>query len=142
MLEASCTIKFWPLYSQFVLYDVKTPFDPDMEAHFNAPGEFGDGALRISIRRLEVSIALFEDADVTIELTTHPHAPEVSAGAWDRVETAPLSLPSGYLGIRSVIADNDRPSLSLDVGAGQLMVRSHGRLADSHQSFAVQIWRP
>jgi hypothetical protein len=140
MKETQHTIKFWPFYSQFVLYDVKTPYDPEMVPHFNGPGEYGDNPLRISIRRLEVSIGLLQDGDVEITLTTHAQMPAPPPGTWTQTVSAPLELPGGILGVADIIHDTGDPELAIDLGPGRLMLRAFGRIVDEQQVFAVQIW--
>jgi hypothetical protein len=131
----SQTLEFWPSYAQFVLYDVKTPFDPDQIPLFNADGEIG---APISVRRLEVSIALLLDTTVRLELRLHDSEPEPLKNDWPVNVTAILEVPSGVLGVRDVVAGD--PELTLEVRPGTLNLRAHGRVDDSGQVFVVQLW--
>jgi hypothetical protein len=140
MQDMQYQLTFWPSYSQFVVYDVGTPYDPDMVPHFNGPGEFGDNPLRMSIRRLEVSVGLLEGIDVHIELTTHAAMPSPPTGLWTLTGTASLDVPSGKLGIRDIINDNDAPELAVMIPPGKVMLRASGRIIDAQQMYTVQIW--
>jgi hypothetical protein len=135
MTESKHTLKFWPQYSQFVLYDVKEPFDPDKVPLFNADGEMG---APISIRRLEVSIALLLDMTLRLELSLHDSEPAPLEGDWTVNVEATLEVPSGVFGVRDVVAD--QPELTLEVPPGKLNLRVQGRLDDSGQVFVVQLW--
>ena len=130
----SHSLEFWPQYAQFVLYDAKTPFDPDQIPLFNADGEVGAA---ISVRKLEVSVALFLDATVRLELRLHPQEPASLEGDWMVNLQAVLEVPSGLFGVRDVVSD--QPELALEVPAGKLNLRVHGR-NDPEQFFAVQVW--
>ena len=131
----SHSLEFWPSYAQFVLCDAKTPFDPDQIPLFNADGEIGAA---ISMRRLEVSVALLFDTTVRLELRLHPNEPTQLEGDWTVNLQAMLEVPSGMLGVRDVVADD--PELMLEVPPGKLNLRAHGRLDDSGQVFIVQLW--
>ena len=131
----SHTLEFHPSYGQFVLYDAKTPFDPDQIPLFNADDEIGAA---ISIRKLEVSIALIEDADVRLELSLHDAEPTPLGGDWTVNLKATLEVPSGIFGVRDVV--NDNPELTLEVPKGNLNLRAHGRIDGSGQVFVVQLW--
>jgi hypothetical protein len=128
-------LEFWPSYAQFVLYDVKTPFDPDQIPLFNADGEIGAA---ISVRRLEVSVALLLDTTVRLELCLHDSKPEPLENDWTVKVTAILEVPSGVFGVRDVVSD--QPELTLEVPKGKLNLRVQGRLDDSGQVFVVQVW--
>jgi hypothetical protein len=131
----SHTLEFWPHHCQFVLYDVKTPYDPEMVPHFNGDDDIGGP---ISIRRLEVSIALIEDTDVRIELSLHDSEPTSPEGSWTVNLQATLEVPSGVFGVRDVIADE--PELTLEVRPGKLNIRARSRVDNSGQVFIVQLW--
>jgi hypothetical protein len=131
----SHSLEFWPSYAQFVLYDVKTPFDPDQIPLFNAEGEMG---APISVRRLEVSVALFLDTTVRIELNLHDAAPGLLEGDWTVNVTALLEVPSGVFGVRDVVSD--QPELTLEVPAGKLNLHVYGRMIDQDLFFVVQVW--
>ena len=131
----SHTLEFWPQYAQFVLYDAKTPFDPDQIPLFNADGEIGAA---ISVRRLEVSIALLLDTTVHLELRLYTNEPAQLDGDWTVSVTAMLKVPSGVFGVRDVVSD--QPELTFKVPKGKLNLRAHGRLDDSGQVFVVQLW--
>jgi hypothetical protein len=131
----SHSLEFWPSYAQFVLYDVNTPFDPDQIPLFNADDEIGAA---ISVRRLEVSIALLLDTTVRLELSLHPNKPAELEGDWTVNVTALLEVPSGVFGVRDVVSD--QPELTLEVPAGALNLRVHGRVIDQDQFFVVQLW--
>ena len=131
----SHSLEFWPSYSQFVLYDVKTPYDPEMVPHFNGDDDIGGP---ISIRKLEVSIALLEDAGVRIELSLHDSEPTQPQGIWTVNLQAALEVPSGMLGVRDVVADE--PEWTLEVPAGRLNLHVYGRVIDLDQVFVVQLW--
>jgi hypothetical protein len=131
----SHSLKFWPHHCQFVLYDMKTPYDPEMVPHFNGDDDIGGP---ISIRRLEVSISTLEDDDVRIELSFHDSEPTQPEGNWTVNLQATLEVPSGVLGLRDVV--NTEPELTLEVPKGQLNLWAHGRLEDSGQVFVVQLW--
>jgi hypothetical protein len=133
----SHSLEFWPHHCQFVLYDMKTPYDPEMVPHFNGVDDIGGP---ISIRRLEVSIALIEDANVRIELSLHGSEPSLPEGNWTVNLQATLEVPSGVLGVGDVIHDVNDPELTLEVRPGKLNLRAHGRLDDSGQVFMVQLW--
>jgi hypothetical protein len=131
----SHTLEFWPSYAQFVLYDVKTSFDPDQIPLFNADGEMG---APISVRRLEVSVALFLDTTVRLELSLHDSEPEPLEDDWTVNVTAILEVPSGVFGVRDVVSD--QPELTLEVPAGKLNLHVYGRMIDQDQFFVVQVW--
>jgi hypothetical protein len=131
----SHSLEFYPSYGQFVVYDVKTPYDPEMVPHFNGDTDIGGP---ISIRRLEVSISTLEDDDVRIELSFHDSEPASPDGDWTVNLQATLEVPSGVLGLRDVV--NTEPELTLEVPKGSLNLRVHGRLDDSGQVFVVQLW--
>jgi hypothetical protein len=133
----SHSLEFWPHHCQFVLYDMKTPYDPEMVPHFNGPDDIGGP---ISIRRLEVSIALLQDADVRIELSLHDSEPISPEGSWTLNLQATLEVPSGVLGVGDIIHDFNDPELRLEVRPGKLNLRAHGRVDDSGQVFVVQLW--
>jgi hypothetical protein len=127
-------LEFWPQYAQFVLYDVKTPFDPDQIPLFNADGEIGAA---ISVRRLEVSVALLLDTTVRLELNLHDSEPEPLENDWSVNVMAILEVPSGVFGVRDVVSD--QPELTLEVPAGKLNLHVYGR-NDPEQFFVVQLW--
>jgi hypothetical protein len=133
----SHSLEFWPHHCQFVLYDVKTPYDPEMVPHFNGDDDIGGP---ISIRRLEVSIALIEDTDVRIELSLHDSEPTSPEGSWTVNLQSTLEVPSGVLGVGDIIHDFSDPELRLEVRPGKLNLRAHGRVDDSGQVFTVQLW--
>ena len=130
----SHSLEFWPSYAQFVLYDVKTPFDPDQIPLFNADGEMGAA---ISVRRLEVSVALFLDATVRLELNLHDATPAPLEGNWTVNLEAALEVPSGVFGVRDVISD--QAVFTLEVAAGKLNLRVYGR-NNPEQFFVIQVW--
>jgi hypothetical protein len=134
MIE-SHTLEFWPSYAQFVLYDVNTPFDPDQIPLFNADGEIGAA---ISVRQLEVSVALLLDTTLRLELRVYPNEPVQLEGNWMVNAEATLEVPSGVFGVRDVVAD--QPEISLEVPAGKLNLRVHGRMTEQDQFFIVQVW--
>ena len=127
-------LEFWPSYAQFVLYDVKTPFDPDQIPLFNADGEIGAA---ISVRRLEVSVALFLDATVRLELNLHDAIPAPLEGDWTVNLEATLEVPSGVFGVRDVISD--QAVLTIEVPVGKLNLRVYGR-DNPEQFFVIQVW--
>ena len=131
----SHSLEFWPSYAQFMLCDAKTPFDPDQIPLFNADGEIGAA---ISMRRLEVSVALLFDTTVRLELRLLPNEPTQPEGDWTVNLQAMLEAPSGMLGVRDVVADD--PELMLEVPPGKLNLRVYGRVNDPEQFFVVQIW--
>jgi hypothetical protein len=144
MTNALYTVRFWPSHAQFVIYDVQTPYDREMVPHFNGPDDKTHSA-----RRLELSIALLEDCDVLITLSTHTHAPALIDGVWAVTADVVLEVPSGHLGIRCVVDDLTDPELSVEIGAGTFRVRYFGkfdgsrsdeRTKDGLNVFAVQIW--
>jgi hypothetical protein len=143
MIESQHTLTFWPSHAQFVVYDVKTPYDREMVPHFNGPDDKTHSA-----RRREISIGLLDDCDVQITLSTHASAPPPVDGAWVVTADAPLEVPSGVLGIRCVVDDPDDPELVVNIGPGSFRVRFFGRFegkpGDRQEKllniFAVQIW--
>jgi hypothetical protein len=135
MTESKHTLEFWPQYSQFVLYDVKEPFDPDEVPLWNAPDETKQ---RLSVRRLEVSVGLLDDAEVRIEMSTHAKTPMPIEGAWEVNAEATFEVPNGVLGVRDVVSDH--PELTLEIPPGKLNLRVYGRMIDQDQFFAVQLW--
>ena len=134
MIESKHTLEFWPSYAQFVLYDVKTPYDPDQIPLFNADDEMGAA---ISVRRLEVSIALLLDTTVRLELRLDQNEPAQLEGDWEVNVTALLEVPSGAFGVRDVIAD--QPEVMLEVPAGKLNLHVYGR-SNPEQFFVIQVW--
>ncbi len=140
MTPQRLSVTFFPSYSQFLICDVKTPFDPDMIPHFNAPDEVAAvGGKSLSIRTREVSVALLKDTDVEIVVQTAATRLPAPEGAWDVTAQAQISIPSGVLGICDIISNADQPELTLAVDATLLDLDVFGRLVDDAQYFVVHL---
>ncbi|GMA14647.1 hypothetical protein E5F05_19265 [Deinococcus metallilatus] len=129
------TLSFWPSYAQFVLYDTQAEFNPDEEPLWGRPEE-EEGHL--SVRPTEVSVGLFADAEVQIEMDVYPVPPELPKGDWDVNVEVPLLVASGELGIRDVV--QDVPEATAAVPPGWLRLRVLGRNTLGGQTFWVQVW--
>lgn len=129
-------VTLWPEHAQFVLYDVLTPLDPHEEASlWSRPDERG---APLSIRRSEVAVSVFDDAETQVRLHLCGAAPRPLAGDWAVTVEASVLVESGVLGVREVMSD--APQLTVKIPAGQTRLRVHGRITPEEQLFCVQVW--
>ncbi|SMB78537.1 hypothetical protein [Deinococcus hopiensis] len=134
-MEKQHSFSFCPGHAQFVVYDVQAEYDVNQDPLWGRPDE-REAAL--SSRLTELAIGLLDDQDVTVVLEVGLQRPSPPEGTWAVQAQATLSVPSGMLGIRDVVADG--PAFVAQVPPGLLNVGISGRLSAEEHLFLLRVW--